>query len=315
MRRTRYEFTDFPAEARRSSPAAAPGETVSEFRFEDGIRVVINEPDAPLSRPVLLVLYALPNGGTIEQTVGKRPQPGDDWHYDIQHIGAQTRFLREKIADRKLVVAYLENDLRSWPAWRRKHGDAGIPTILEAIRKRFDGAGTRVVLSGHSGGGSLVFGYLNAVAEVPDEIERIAFLDANYAYETARHRDKLAAWLRASDRHHLIVLAYDDAAARLNGKPFVSESGGTWGRSRLMLRDLEQSFHFSREEAHGLRRCRALNGRVTFLLKANPERKILHTIQVERNGFIESLLAGTTLEGAGYTYLGDRAYERYIRGD
>ena len=56
----------------------------------------------------------------------------------------------------------------------------------------------------------------------------------------------------------------------------------------------------------------ALGGRVTFLLKENPERKILHTIQVERNGFIEGLLAGTTLEGAGYTYLGDRAYERYI---
>ena len=36
------------------------------------------------------------------------------------------------------------------------------------------------------------------------------------------------------------------------------------------------------------------------------------TIQVERNGFIEGLLSETTLEGAGYTYLGDRVYERFI---
>jgi hypothetical protein len=314
MHRTRYEFTEFPGDVRPSpSPSmAVPGETVDELRLEDGIRVLINKPETQPSRPVRLVFYALPNGSTIEQTVGKRIKPGDDWHYDIQHIGAQTRFLRDKIADRTLVVAYLENDLRSWPAWRRKHGDVRIPAILDVIRKRFDGAGTRIVLAGHSGGGSLIFGYLNAVEEIPDEIDRIAFLDANYAYETDRHRDKLTAWLRASDRHHLLVLAYNDAVARLDGKPFVSESGGTWGRSRLMLHDLERSFPFTKKDAHDLQRCRALSGRVTFLLKENPERKILHTIQVERNGFIESLLAGTTLEGAGYTYLGDRAYERFI---
>ena len=140
MHRTRYEFADFPDDGRPSAPVAVPGETVDELRLEAGVRVVINEPEAQTSKPVLLVLYALPNGSTIEQTVGKRIQPGDDWHFDIQHIGAQTRFLREKIADRNLVVAYLENDLKSWPAWRRKHGDAGIPAILDVIRKRFDGA-------------------------------------------------------------------------------------------------------------------------------------------------------------------------------
>ncbi len=315
MRRTRYAFTEFPAVARSDPHDPVPGETVTELRLGDGVRVVINEPDAPPSKPVLLVFYGLPNGGKIEQAVGKRIQPGDDWHYDIQHIGAQARFLREKIADRTLVVAYLENNLRSWPAWRRKHGDAGIPAILDGIRKRFDGKETRVVLSGHSGGGSLIFGYINSVEAIPDAIERIAFLDANYAYETEKHRDKLITWLRASDRHHLVVLAYNDAVARLDGKPFVSESGGTWGRSRLMLRDLEPAFSFTREEANHLQRCRALNGRITFLLRENPERKILHTIQVERNGFLESLLAGTPLEGDGYKYLGDRAYERLIRSD
>lgn len=315
MLRTRYEVADFPPPARPLAAEAVPGETVDELRLENGVRVMINAPEARPPRPVLLVFYAVPNGGTIEQAVGKRIRPGDDWHFDIQHIGAQTRFLREKIPNWRLVVVYLENDLKSWPAWRRKHGDAGIPALLDKIRSRFDGAGARVVLTGHSGGGSLTFGYLNTVEAIPDDIERIAFLDSNYAYETERHRDKLAAWLKASDSHYLSVLAYDDAVALLDGKPFVSESGGTWGRSRLMLGDLEGWSPFTREDSDGLQRRRALGGRVTFLLKANPERKILHTVQVEKNGFIQSLLAGTTLEGVGYTYLGDRAYDRFIRSD
>ena len=41
-----------------------------------------------------LVLYALPNGNSIEWTKGKKIKSGDDWHFDIQHIAAQTRFVR-----------------------------------------------------------------------------------------------------------------------------------------------------------------------------------------------------------------------------
>ena len=56
----------------------------------------------------------------------------------------------------------------------------------------------------------------------------------------------------------------------------------------------------------------ALEGRIQFYLKANPERKILHTVQVERNGFIHAMLTGTALEGRGYEYLGVRAYSDWI---
>lgn len=169
------------------------------------------------------------------------------------------------------------------------------------------------MLSGHSGGGGFIFGYLNSFATVPDQIERIAFLDANYAYQTDRHKDKLAAWLMASNAHFLVVLAYNDAVALLDGKPFVSASGGTWGRSRQMIDDLETSIPFTKELSAGLERSNALGGRITFLLKENPERIVLHTVQVEKNGFIESLLAGTKLEGVDYTYLGDRAYTRFVK--
>jgi hypothetical protein len=103
--------------------------------------------------------------------------------------------------------------------------------------------------------------------------------------------------------------------ALLDGRPFVSAAGGTWGRSHQMLADLETAFPLGSNPTPGMQRFTALDGRVRFLLKENPERKVLHTVQVERNGFIECLLSGTKLEGAGYTYFGDRAYTRFIRAD
>jgi hypothetical protein len=286
------------------------------LKLDRGVRVLIDRPDPlPINKPVLLVFYALPNGNTIEQTIGKIPRPGDDWHFDIQHIGAQTQFIREVMTSRSLVVAYLENDLKSWPAWRKVHGDGAIAPILDAVRSKFAAERTRIVLAGHSGGGSLIFGNLNEMTTIPDSIERIAFLDANYAYETDRHRDKLVAWLKASDRHFLCVLAYNDAVAVLDGKSFVSEAGGTWGKSRLMIQDLDSLISINETIQLERKRFQALGGRVEFLLTENPDRKILHTVQVERNGFIEAMLSGTNLEGVGYTYMGDRAYSRFLKND
>jgi hypothetical protein len=315
MLQSRYDLKEFPTEREPAKLKAAPGETNDVLWLDPDVRVVINRPEADSSKPVLLVFYALPNGGTIEQAIGKAIKPEDDWHFDIQHIGAQTRFLREKITDRTLVIAYLENGLLSWPAWRRENGDERILAILDAVRDRFPGPRTRIVLSGHSGGGSLTFGYLDCVARIPDQVERIAFLDSNYAYETDRHCDKLVVWLKGSNPHHLIVLAYNDAVALLDCKPFVSATGGTWGRSAQMLGDLKKAFPIARDLQVGMHQLTALDGRVKFLLRENPERKILHTVQVERNGFIEGLLAGTRLAGSGYTYFGDRAYTRFIRAD
>jgi hypothetical protein len=317
MHQTRYELKAFPAEPQPPSLVAGPGAKLDVLTLEPGVRIVIDRPKSGSepAKPVLLVFYALPNGNTIEQTMGKPIKPGDDWHFDIQHIAAQTRFLRNSVADRRVVVAYLENGLKSWPAWRRKHGDEGISALLDAVRTRFNGSRIRIALIGHSGGGSLIFGYLNAVETIPDDVERIAFLDANYAYETERHREKLATWLKASAWHYLVVLAYNDAVALLDGKTFVSASGGTWGRSQLMQSDLEGAFPFAKDHTPEMQRFTALDGHVKFFLKENPERKVFHTVLVERNGFIESILSGTGLEGAGYTYFGDRAYSQFVRTD
>ena len=300
----------------KAKPATVPasGETNETLQFDPGIRVVLNAP-APLdpAKPVRLVLYALPAGNSIEQTIGRRTKPGDDWHFDIQHIGAQTRWLRAHVRDANLVVAYLECAGKSWPLWRRKNDPQHqrIPQIVEALRRRFPNA--TIVLTGHSAGGSFTFGYLDGIERIPDDIERIAFLDSNYAYDPAKGHDaKLAQWLAASDTRRLCVLAYEDHVALLNGKTFVSENGGTWGRSQAMLRDLAGKFAFTRDDQAGLQRHTALGGRVKFLLKENPAKAVLHTRQVELNGFIHAMVTGTEHESQNYEYLGARAYAEWI---
>jgi hypothetical protein len=296
-------------------PGATFNERVATFEVESEVRIHINAPALSNHErhKLLLIFYALPNGNTIEQTIGKAIQPADDWHYDIQHIGAQTRFLRQILTNRTIVVTYLENELKSWPAWRRKYGDKTIPEIIAGVKNLLPANEAEIVLTGHSGGGSFTFGYLNQVEALPDEVTRIAFLDSNYAYDPALdHGRKLMTWLKRSTNHFLIVLAYNDAIARLDGKAFVSAAGGTWGRSQAMLSDFRDQFEFSSRTNGDLARYTALNGRIEFVLHANSEKKILHTVQVERNGFIHGMLDGTPAEETGYQYFGDRAYSKWI---
>jgi hypothetical protein len=293
---------------------------VLSFTIDPEVKVCIDAPSPAQNHPgkkLMLIFYALPNGNTIEQTIGRKLKPGDDWHFNIQHIGAQTRFLRDMLPDRNIVVVYLEANAkaipRSWPAWRKKNGDSAIPKIIATIRKKFAGQPMDVVLSSHSGGGSFIFGYLNTVETIPNDIARIAFLDSDYAYDPALgHEKKLAHWLGASGDHHLCVLAYDDYAALLNGKHFVSANGGTWGRTHAMIADLGTDFSLTHTTNGDLEKVSGLNGQIEFRLMENPQKKILHTVQVEKNGFIEAMVSGTTNEGRGFQYFGDRAYLKWI---
>jgi hypothetical protein len=259
-----------------------------------------------------LLFYALPNGNTIEQTLGKQLHPGDDWHYGIQHIAAQTRFLRREQPGKNVVLVLLEAKGLSWPAWRKKHGDEQIPKLISELQTRYSSKKPSVVLSGHSGGGSLIFGFLNASAEIPPEVTRIAFLDATYAYDTERHHSKITNWLQRPGTS-LCVLAYKDDEVTLNGKRIVSATGGTWYRSRLMRDDLSASFPFTEKSANEIVRVTNANRRIQFLLHTNPANKILHTVQVEKNGLIHSLLSGTSLEEQAYQYFGEQAYSELIR--
>jgi hypothetical protein len=81
-----------------------------------------------------------------------------------------------------------------------------------------------------------------------------------------------------------------------------------------MLEDFQRDWTFtSSTNSAGLQKHTAANGRIQFLLKENPERKVLHTVQVARNGFIHAILLGTPKESIGYEYLGERAYSDLIQ--
>jgi hypothetical protein len=267
------------------------------------------------SKRIDLILYALPNGNTTLQTIGRKMRDGLDWHYDIQHIGAQTRALRTRGMPQAIVV-YLEADKRSWPAWRQSLGypqaNRRIVEIVDQIRYAVGNPDDmRVTLTGHSGGGSFMFGFIEGQDSLPAWLERIAFLDANYNFEW-KHGEKLVKWLRKNPRNTLVVLAYDDRNIMLDGKKVVSDSGGTWRASERMINYLREPFEFKMDTAGEFRRFRA--SQVIALLHPNPENKILHTSMIgDMNGYMHAMLVRRPSYDSGETLLkSSRVYEQWI---
>ena len=83
--------------------------------------------------------------------------------------------------------------------------------------------------------------------------------------------------------------------------------------SRLMQRKLAETFLFETVADTAFIDHQALNGRVRIILKENPAGLIYHTIQVEKNGFIYSLLSNTKFDKREhFTYFGERVFEKYI---
>lgn len=292
-------------------------EQICMFNYDPEIRVLINAPAVDSFDPnkkTEVTLFALPNGNTIEQTIGKKLNTVDDWHYDIQHIGAQTRFLRNQSNGTNLVTVYLETAQKSWPSWRAKYPNNPelINNLVTYLKNIFAAYDPFVVLTGHSGGGSFTFGFMNNATEIPNSIERISFLDSDYNYDDS-YGLKLLNWINASPKHFLSVIAYNDSVALYNGQPVVSATGGTWYRSKMMRKYLGNYFQFTDEENDEFIKYTALNGRIKFILKQNPNRLILHTVQVELNGFIQGMVSGTLNEGVGYTYYDARAYTDLVQ--
>src|SRR5215469_377411 len=178
-------------------------EQVRVFKFEPGVTAtMVAARDFNPLQPTVLIIYALPNGNTTQQTIGRALAPGDDWHFDIQHIGAQMRLLRAANPGRNLVIAYLENTQKSWPAWRAANPNNSVLTAGMVTRLRAELPGNTVPdvwLTGHSGGGSFTFGFINGFDAIPAYVSRIAFLDSDYAFgDDPGHGPKLIAWLRGN---------------------------------------------------------------------------------------------------------------------
>jgi hypothetical protein len=288
---------------------------VDSSRIRGDIKLTIDRPpEFAGKRETIIVFYALPNGNSTEQTMGKRMQAGDDWHFDIQHIRAQTAFIRGQLRDKNFVVIYLENNYKSWPAWKQRHPDfkKEIPELVDSLAGSFPVSDPQIYLNGHSGGGSFIFGYLAGVERIPAKIKRISFLDSNYGYDSSYY-PKFRQWLSDTEGSALNVFAYNDSIALYNGKPFVSATGGTWWRSHLMLQHFSTDLRFANSSTDSLEIYKSDDRKVQFYFKLNFNRGIYHTQQVELNGFIHSVLCGTKRDSKKYRYYGARAYSAFIQ--
>lgn len=297
------------------TPFGSFGERARVLDIYPGVTATMVEPARlAAQKPIDLILYALPNGNTTAQTMGRKLTEGLDWHYDIQHIAAQTRALRTRGLSQAVVV-YLEADSKSWPEWRRVHGyeraNARIVEIVNQLRSTIGNpANLKVTLTGHSGGGSLLFGFIEGQEGIPSWLDRIAFLDANYNFEAAQHGAKLLNWLSQDAQHRLVVLAYDDREITLNGKKVVSDSGGTWRASQRMIRYFNEPRPLTRDTLGEFIRYRA--PQIEILLHPNPQNRILHTELVgEYNGYLHALLSGRSDYGTPLLSR-SRAYTPFI---
>lgn len=285
------------------------GERVREQCWPSGVRAIANlSPNYDPTKPTRLILFATPNGNTIEQTLGCETAKALDWHFDIQHVAAQVRQLRTLKPNENIALVVVEAEGLSWPAWKRRQSDgpARIRTLVDEIRGWFPGE-SKLVLSGHSGGGSFLFGFLDSANTIPDFVERIAFLDANYSYsDIDQHGTKLLDWLKAESSRKLAVLAYDDRKVTLNGKPVVGPTGGTFRATERMHARFAREVAFTETRVGDVRIRAALDDRLTLVVHSNPKNVILHTALVgEMNGLLH------VLDGAAFG--GPRAYTKWIQ--
>ncbi len=307
------------------SGSAQEQDRTGGFSYPD-VSIMIDEPESfiPGARTEI-IFYALPNGNSIEWTAGKKMEEGDDWHYDIQHIAAQTAFLRDRDRKSNIVTVYLMARQKAWNNWHRQHPDICKETyesIFADVIALYAQYSPSVTISSHSGGGYLIFNYFNVVEKVNPAIKRIVFLDSVYGYDTELHLAKFTEWLREPD-HYLSVITYEDTTVIYDGKPLVTPTGGGWGRSHQMVDDFGKVVRIKARECRVkgsdssldtiMEVYRALGGRISIKVLRNPDGKIWHTVLVAQNGFIDSDLTGTRREGRGYDFWGKRAYEEYIR--
>jgi hypothetical protein len=298
---------------------AAPTSAAESARFAAAapdVRIYSNAPgDDDSSKAERLLIFALPNGNTLEQTLGCKMAPGLDWHYDIQHVLAQTRLVRSLVPEERLTLVCAEAQGLSWPTWRgsRADGNARIAAMVEQWRREYGGEKARVTLSGHSGGGSFIFGMIEGVDEIPAWIDRIAILDANYAFDAAKHKDKLVRWLEGDDSRRLTVLAYDDRNIELNGEKVVGPDGGTFRATARMVDAFRPHWPIDVMDGEPFTEYSGLGGRMRFYVHKNPRNKILHTALVgDMNGLIHAQTLGTPAEETWGTFGGPRAYEAYV---
>ena len=56
---------------------------IDSFTIGTDVKITIDAPALKHSNKVILIVYALPNGNTTVETMGKKMKEGDDWHFNI----------------------------------------------------------------------------------------------------------------------------------------------------------------------------------------------------------------------------------------
>lgn len=279
----------------RRTDLSVGGEHVEVLALTPSAQATIVTPrDLNHRKTIDLVLYALPNGNSTVETMGRTKLESVGWRFDIQHIAAQTRAFRAR-GFSNTVVAYLEADSKSWPSWRAQLGypraNARIVALVNEVRAAVSGtADVRVTLAAHSGGGSFLFGFIEGQDALPRWLDRIIMLDANYNF-SATHVGPITRWLRDDSRHALEVLAYDDREIMLDGKKVVADDGGTFRATARMRAAFVNSFavQFTDDTIGAFLRARA--PQIELLVHPNPHNRILHTEMIgEMNGYLYALL-------------------------
>ncbi len=290
------------------------GEWVRYDRSADGIRRIVQLPaDYDSEFPTRLVIYATPNGTTAEMALGEAKSSGRDWRYDTQHVAAQIRELRTQSPGVNVAVCVIQPEGRSWPAWRTANGQPSrLPDYLKECLGVVPGQLGRVDLTAHSGGGSLLFGLLEAAAPLPPAVRSLIFLDANYNFTDAAHGERLATWLGDPD-HALRVVSYDDRRIMLDGKLVVGPQGGTYRATDRMLAAFRSRGPVSESRMGDLERFSALDGRARWVRDLNPSNRILHTVLVEENGLLDNLTDTWSRRPQSWTLRRPRAYSRWIQ--
>ncbi len=277
----------------------------------DGCRLYVDSP-LPDQRARTLVIYAAPNGNSIEQTLGCQPVDASAWRFDIQHVAAQIRRVRQLRPEVSLSLAVLEAPGRSWPAFLGQQPAAShlVMRLVSYLRSQTEAAD--VVMCGHSGGGAFLLRTI-AAGTVPQWIRRFVFLDASYSWDSSVHASPIRQWLQADPRNSLLSLAYDDRLVELNGRRVVSDHGGTWRATERMQAAFSDNFPFQEHAEGPFRRLAALNGQIQLLLHTNPQNTILHTALVgDMNGLICSLAADPGLPDTWQKLQQPRDYSHLI---
>ena len=155
-----------------------------------------------------------------------------------------------------------------------------------------------------------MFGVIDGADEIPAYIDRIAFLDANYNFDAAKHTEKLERWLKGDDASGGLW-----SSLRRSGNHAQRQEGSRPPAARIgppaaCAMPWARCFRSPKRPTRRFRKSIGLDGRIHFFVHPNPQNKILHTVLVgEMNGLVHAATLGTPRRKVGQIWWAARVHE------